>query len=190
MKKSLFSLLLITIASLCLASSARSDNQQADPNNLSGTWVLQKSEPGNKSIEKMTLAIFDIGAEIKITRRFLQDGAEKVQELVYYTDGRGELNPTLDGKRTVSSYTKRRKNTVIVKFALQTGTLIDNRVVNERVDEWKLASDAQTLTQTSSFTTSFSESDASHNPHSSPREPNIFSTPLRQKQKNVFKRTS
>jgi hypothetical protein len=193
-KKKFASLLIFAIASICVALPERQANQRSGTPDWNGTWVLQKSDDGkNKSSQvtgNVTLVISQTGQEIKIARKHHETSNETVQELTYYTDGRGEMNPTSDGKRSLKSNTKQTDNKLIIRFSMPSSTINKTAIVNERIDEWKLSSDGQTLTQTSSFTSSSSASDASHNPYGSPRAPNILASPLRWKEKRIFKRIS
>jgi hypothetical protein len=191
-KKEFATVLIFAIATLFFAVPQTQSNQRSSTPAWSGTWMLQKSDDGkNKNSQltgNVTLVISQIGQEIKITRKRHDTGNEIVQELTYYIDGRGEINPTTDGKRTLKSNTKQSDNKLIIRFSLPSTTVNNRAVVNERIDEWKLLSDGRTLTQTSSFTSSSSESDASNNPYGSPRALNILASPLRWKAKNIFKR--
>ena len=187
------SLLILAIAPLCFAFPEGQVNRLSNTPEWNGTWVLQKPDDGKKSSQvsgNVSLLISQTGQQIKITRKLHENGNETVQELTYYTDGRGEANPTTDGRRTLKSNTKLRDNKLIIRFSLPSSTVNRRAIVNERIDEWKLSSDGRTLTQTSSFTISSSDSDASNNPSSSPRAPNILASPLRWKEKKVFKRIS
>jgi hypothetical protein len=116
-----------------------------------------------------------------------ENGKETLQDLTYYTDGRGEANPSTDGKRTLRSTTQLRNNKIVIKFSPST-TVNRLSMVNERVEEWKLSSDGQTMTQTTSFTSSSSANDASNNPFGSPRVTDFPASPLRWKAIRVFKR--
>jgi tetratricopeptide (TPR) repeat protein len=189
-------------------------NRRSNTPEWNGTWVLQKLDDGKKSSREtgnITLLISQTGQQIKITRKLHQHGTETVQELTYYTDGRGEVNPATDGWRMLKSNTKLRENKLIIRFSMPSST-VDRRAIVNKIDEWKLSSDGRTLTQTSSFSSSSAESDASNNPFGSsgapnilaslrreekgasndpfgsPGAPNILASPLRWEEKKVFNR--
>jgi hypothetical protein len=189
--KGFANVLILAIAGLCFAQPAMQATQRSAAPDWTGTWVIQESgnqKKNSSAVGSTTLVISQSGPELKITRKFLQAGTETVQELMYYTDERGESNPTSNGKGTLNSNTRQRGNKLIVRFLLPASTVNKNTVVNERIDEWKLSSDGKTLTQTSSFKSSSSATDASNNSYRTPREPNVFASPLRWKEKKVFKR--
>ena len=183
-------LLILAIAALCFAQPVPQARKRSSAQDWTGTWVLQKSdEKKNPSaVGSTTLVISRSGPEIQITRKSWQAGTETIQKLTYYTDERGESNPTSDGKGRLNSNTRQRDNKLFIRFVLPASNVNKTTVVHERIDEWKLSSDGKTLTQTSSFKASSSASDAGNNPYRTPREPNVFASPLRWKEKKVFKR--
>jgi hypothetical protein len=183
--------MLTALAPLCFGFSLQQVNRQSNARPWNGTWVLQKSNDGKKNsqgIGTVTLVILQTDQQIRVIRKQKEKGDETVQQLTYYTDGRGEANPTTDGKRTLKSISKLSDQKLIIRFSLPSNTVDRRVVINDRTDEWKLSSDGMTLTQTSSFTISSSDIDASNNPYGRPRAPNIFASPLRRTEKKVFKR--
>lgn len=182
---------LAALAPLCFAFSQQQVSRLSKAPQWNGTWVLQKPNDGKKNSQlkgNVTLVISQTHQQMRVIRKLNENGNETVHELTYYTDSRGEANPTSDGKRTLKSITKFSDHKLIIRFSLPSNTVDRRVVVNDRTEEWKLSSDGRTLTQTSSFTISSSDSDASNNPYGSPRTPNIFASPLRRTEKKVFKR--
>ena len=155
-------------------------------------WVLDETQSrkndGSQANVATTLVISHIGQEIKITRKIHEKDKEKVQQLAYYSDGRGETNPTSDGTDSLKSNTKWSGKKLIIRFSTRSNTVNRNAVVNERVDEWKLSDDGQKLTQTSSFTSASPATDASNSPYSSPRTRNISASPLRWNETRTYKK--
>lgn len=192
-QKIIASLLIFAVAPFCFSFSSEQAKQGTVKPNLNGVWVLKsqsrKSDESQANVAP-TVVISQTGQEIKITRKIHENGKESVQELIYYSDGRGETNPTSDGKDRLKSNTKWSGKKLIIKFSIPSNTVNRNAVVNERVDEWKLSDDGQKLTQTSSFTSSVSATDASSNPHSRPRSPNILASPLRWKETRTYRKIS
>ncbi|HET6892406.1 MAG TPA: hypothetical protein VFH31_14990 [Pyrinomonadaceae bacterium] len=189
-QKIIASLLIFAAAHFCLASEQA--QQGIVKPDLNGMWVLEETQSrkndGSQANVATTLVISQTRQEIKITRKIHEKGKERVQQLTYYSDARGETNPTSDGTDSLKSNTKWSGKKLIIRFLIPSNTVNRNAVVNERVDEWKLSDDGQKLTQTSSFTSSSSATDASNSPYSSPRGPNIFSSPLRWKETRTYKR--
>lgn len=180
-----FSVLLVLsmVLQFGLVSAQSELKQQTD---FSGKWLLEskggKKVTGNKS----TLIISQSGPEIKVVQESSQGGTS--QQLTYYADGRGETNPSDSGGQQFRSVTTWKKNALVIKFSLPSTRANNNVVVNERIDEWTMSKDGQTLTQTSSFTSSTSTTDASINPHGNPQSINLLKTPLKWKEKKSYKR--
>lgn len=164
--------------------SVQSEKQQPD---FSGKWSLESTNGIKGTGAKATLIISQTGPEIKIVQESSQ-GATQQRELTYYADGRGETNPSDSGGKPFHSVTSWKKNALVIKFSLPSTRANNNVVVNERIDEWTVSKDGQTLTQTSSFTSSSSTTDASNNPYGSPRSPNLLTTPFKWKEKRSYKR--
>ena len=179
-----FSVLLVlsVVAPFSLVNAQSESKQQAD---FSGKWSLESKDGNKVTGDKTTLIISQTGPEIKVLQESSQRGTS--QEFTYYSDGRGETNPSNSGGQ-FRSITSWKKNALVIKFSLPSTRANNNVVVNERIDEWTMSKDGQTLTQTSSFTSSSSTTDASINPHGSPRSPNLLKTPLKWKEKRSYKR--
>ena len=159
--------------------------QQTD---FSGKWLL-KSTNGKKVIgDKTTLIISQTGPEIKVVQETSQGGTQQQRELTYYADGRGETNPSDSGDKQFHSITSWKKSALVIRFSFPSTRANSNVVVNERIDEWTMSKDGQTLTQTSSFTSSSPTTDASSNPYGRPRSPNPLKTPLRWKETKSYSR--
>jgi len=153
---------------------------------ISGTWGLP-SKSGSHLSHEIILVISQTEPQIKITERTFR-GHGTIRELTYYTDSRGETNPSFDVKTMLKSVTKWKGNKLITKFSLPAGRSNNNPVVSERVDEWTISADGQTLTRTSYFKNSSPQQDPSVNPYGSPRMPNILTTPLSWQEKRSFER--
>ena len=152
---------------------------------LAGRWVLQFSS-GGQAANHIALDISQTEPEVRVTEKLASSASTR--ELTYYTDSRGETNPAIDGKKTLKSTTEWNGNKLITKFSLLPRTLNNVPVLEERVDEWSVSRDGQTLTWTSSLTTSSPRQDASANPYGRPQTPNVLAAPLSFRQKRSFKR--
>lgn len=97
--------------------------------------------------------------ELTIRRKISIDGVQEERDLTYYTDGRGETNPTTVWVTTeplsesmrppeTKSKTAWSKNRVVTRSVSQTfgGAAVFEF---EIVDEWRLSLDGKTLTRTS-----------------------------------------
>jgi hypothetical protein len=169
---------------LVLLVSVQSDVKP--PADFSGKWSLESKNDNKVAGDKTTLVISQTGPEIKVVQESSQGGTQR--EFTYYADGRGETNPSESSGQPFKSVTSWKKKALIIKFSFPSTRANNNVVVNERIDEWTMSKDGQTLTQTSSFTSSSSTTDASSNPHGSPRSPNLLKTPFKWKEKRAYKR--
>ncbi len=174
---------LTTVLFLAVFTHGRELDERKGSPDLSGTWVLQSGDAD------ITLVIEQVGAEIRVTRNVKRSGSVETLDTIYYCDERGEVNPA-EGNKTLKSATKWKGEKLIVRFSLPQTRSGNYPVVNERVDEWVISADRKTLTQTSTLTSRSAQTDASANPHSSPRFPDMLATPLRRTEKRVFKRVA
>ncbi len=127
---------------------------------LSGTWVFNPSQSnvGRASSAKSEIKISHHDPELKIVRTIEINGQALQRELTYYTDGRGETNPTTiwlspspDPKSSRPAETKSRTRwsgeRLVIRSTLR--LMVGIHVISEDlVDEWKLSADGKTLTQT------------------------------------------
>ena len=99
---------------------------------------------------------------LKIVRTVFVKGQSEQRELTYYTDGRGELNPTIywlsttpDPKSEHPAETKSRttwsRNNIVIRATLRL-TAGGHVMEEEVVDEWKVSDDGKMLTQTTRLT--------------------------------------
>jgi hypothetical protein len=70
--------------------------------------------------------------------------------LVYYTDGRGELNPATLGRVGVKSTTRLDGSKVVATSTLTRRGADGKPSTLETVDTWQLSADGRVLTQTTS----------------------------------------
>ena len=143
--KTLFGTVVLTLA--LLVSSLGSPPQVKVPD-LSGTWVFKSGQNPNNVA---SLRITQTEAAIEITESHKPKAQQADRVLTYYSDGRGESNPTSDGKSELKSRSRWEGETLT--------TLFDSfskqpDVVNERRDDWALSKDGKTLTITTTFAVS------------------------------------
>ncbi len=130
---------------------------------LTGTWLLDpsRSNVGPSRTPDRPLKITHHDPELKITRMVEHNGQVTGQDLIYYTDGRGETNPTTmflststdvnpqaHDKDVTKSKTTWSGNKLVTRSSLR--SLIAGRALEfDIIDEWRLSQDGKTLTQTS-----------------------------------------
>ena len=130
---------------------------------FSGTWQLDtaKSNVGPSVTSDQPLKITHHDPEFRITRMAESNGQVSAHDFVYYSDGRGETNPTIlflstrtdtnpqsHDKDVTKSKTTWSGNKIVTRSSVR--SLIGGQVLEfEIIDEWKLSSDGKMLTQTS-----------------------------------------
>lgn len=125
---------------------------QATPD-FSGTWVLDKSKSQISEYDflsdmDLTLVISQKEPEIRITRKYFMKGYEGDQELLYFSDHRGETNPSIIEGETIKSKTKWNGKNLTSRSSIRRTFTPGVVITYDRVDEWKLSNDGQTLTET------------------------------------------
>ena len=156
-----FCLILICGLGTTRAAAQGKQTTKAKPD-LSGTWLLdrRKSNVGSPAMPDKPLKIAHHDPELRITHMVASNGQMRRQDLVYYTDGRGETNPTTmflatatdmnppGDKDVTKSKTTWSGDKVVTRFTIR--SLIGGHPLEfEMIDAWKLAKDGTTLTQTS-----------------------------------------
>ena len=128
--------------------------------NLTGTWVfnLSKSDIGSPAgsplYDQLTLTILHREPELQILRQLRKKKREISQRLVYYTDKRGESNPTIDGRNRLRSKTSWEAN-VLISSGVSQQEIPFGYVKTETTERWELSPDGNTLKQISSFKFTF-----------------------------------
>jgi hypothetical protein len=149
-----------------VATSIQAQAKQAGAKpkpDFSGAWQLDtaKSNVGPSVTPDQPLKITHHDPEFRITRMIGSNGQLSAHDFVYYSDGRGEKNPTLvflstrndtnpqsHDKDATKSKTTWSGTKLVTRSTVR--SLIGGQVLEfEIIDEWKLFSDGKTLTQTS-----------------------------------------
>ena len=111
-KKITIALIMLICVNICLAQNEK--NAQTRPN-FSGVWIFESEESNPKSNAKLQndgeIQITYNEPELKMTRVVKRDGDTILNELTYYTDGRGETHALQsktkwDGKKILIKYPK------------------------------------------------------------------------------------
>jgi len=157
LKRTLLSLCLLfacwPAAAVAVAArdGGKKEGQRPD---LSGTWTLDRAASefgGARSIWKndTTLVITHRDPELRVTRTLtLGDGRQETKELVYYTDGRKETNPTAFGAGRFETQTKWEGGKVVTyaSYGPPSGRFAGDW--SDATFKWRLSDDGRTLTQT------------------------------------------
>lgn len=142
---------------LMICSSAAAQNAGGHPD-FSGTWTLDRAKsdfgPFSESPvvrAEVTLVVAHAGPELKISRRERREGQERTTELAYYTDGRGELNPSTLGRVGVKSETRWDGDKIVATSKLTRRGADGKEAKLETTDLWQLSRDGRVLTQTTTI---------------------------------------
>jgi hypothetical protein len=154
-------LLLICLAAWVAVCFGQSNKTRTQPD-FSGIWEFDASHSNvakSKNTPPERIKITHHDPELTIRRKISINGVQEERDLTYYTDGRGETNPTTARVTTnpgsesyrpaeTKSKTTWSKNKVVTRSVSQTfgsGAVFEFEIV----DEWRLSSDGKTLTKTS-----------------------------------------
>lgn len=173
MKLTVAILLLLSYTTLCHARIYQTKNSQQNVPTLSGTWELDRSRSRFNKRSKIsrvgtiTLTITHTEPRIGITQRTNLDGEEKTKEFLYYTDGRGEVNPANNqylsfyngvenpkakSPLKIESRSQWKGTRLKVRYAILIPVPGNSRMSRLDVEEeWVVSPDGKTLTQTTSF---------------------------------------
>jgi hypothetical protein len=130
---------------------------------FTGTWLLDrtKSNIGPPLLTDQPLKIVHHDPELRVIHRVQNNGQSVEKDFVYYSDGRGETNPTTMYLSTGTDMNKPRSDKDVTKSKtrwdgnkLVTRSTLSSIIGGHSlefdiVDEWKLSKDGKTLTQTS-----------------------------------------
>jgi hypothetical protein len=145
-------LLKICLLSLVLAQLGFGQNRNAKPD-LNGNWRLvesrniQSSQPGGYT---KTLTIVHRDPEIRLTSQLAENGPEKSLEQIYFSDNRGESNPTFVANQTIRSKTSWKGDRLETRYSEShsvrspTGEVIN--IKYEIRQRWEISPDGSRLT--------------------------------------------
>ena len=120
------------------------------PVNLTGTWTLDLKASdfgGNKTYliyDSLTLVISHSDPVLKITRQIAKKKTTRTQELIYYTDARGETNVNLNEHGKVESKTSWRDK-VVNTNGTESTPMGSDVIMGDVSDRWELSDDGNTL---------------------------------------------
>jgi hypothetical protein len=110
---------------------------------LSGTWVMEEQSDSLKKalpeLSALTLLIDHHEPEIRITKKFTLDNRQHEQELIYYSDGRGEENLTIKGgKSKVRTRTEWKSGVLVFRYPDYSANISGPSLVAEQVIQWQI----------------------------------------------------
>jgi hypothetical protein len=134
---------------LCVGQVGDNSKAKTRPN-LSGVWALDTSRSRlREKVVNYVLTIVHQEPEIKMTKKYKQANRERFDEVIYYTDGRPELN-SRKGHRDPEPLTRWRGDKLVRRSrTTPTGfpqTFPPIEIIT--TEEWELSSDGKTLTRT------------------------------------------
>ncbi len=141
----------------CLARESREGLKNRSKPDLSGTWTLDMINSdfdGPKSdlvYDSLTLIISHHDPELRIIRKIAKKKKQWSQEVIYYTDGRGEKNSSFNKNETVQSKTYWEGNILVTKGTASM-PIAGDVIISDTSDKWELSADGRALIQISSFT--------------------------------------
>lgn len=128
---------------------AQTKTQKRIRPDLSGVWtVVQTNQKKNGFPEpsEMTLIISQQEPEIRIRRKFALGGTQQEQELVYYTDHRGEANLTLRGGKTKSeSRTRWEGDRLVTSYDAYSAQVAGSPVDARTEVDWRILKGGEVL---------------------------------------------
>lgn len=153
MRKITICLWLLSCAALGIAHDVSQKSASQGRPDLSGTWVLDRKKADLTRFDRdlrrggITMIVQHLEPEIKITRKFKSEGKDRTQDLVYYTDGRGEKNPGLVTKDMVTESRTLWDGNRLVSKSLSRMRTSQGILEIEGLQKWELSADGRTLTQ-------------------------------------------
>jgi hypothetical protein len=151
-----FLLVLFCAASVSTQTSKRDQATEKPRPDFSGTWVRDNSKsnlgPFNGSPmarAELTLVIAQHDPELKVSRKLKLSDKELTGGLVYYTDGRGETNPSSFSRAEVKSRTTWDGDKIVAQSSPSRTSPAGDV---DTTETWELSTDGKTLIQTTTIT--------------------------------------
>ena len=141
--------LLVVVCGCCVAQGVKTTDTTTVVN-LSGTWSLDFNASdfgGSKTsfiYDSLTLLINHSDPVLKITRKMGKKKTTRSQALAYYTDGRGEKNPSTSENAQVESKTS-WQGKVLITNGTESHPTFGDVIMFDTTDRWELSDDGNTL---------------------------------------------
>jgi hypothetical protein len=147
-----FVLSLVSFSASTILGQAAAKPTESSMRSFSGTWVMETidiehpliTDKNKPKFDWIRMMISHTEPQIKVERETKRPGSAVVKsEMVYYTDGRGETRPSLDGGWVTETKTRWKKGNLVLK-----GTDRDDKGQNSTAftETWQMSPDGQTLT--------------------------------------------
>jgi len=142
--------IIVFISGLTAAQGTQPPADLASTINLSGTWRLdlKASDLGGAKpfliYDALTLVISHQDPVLKITRQLTKKNKTTTQELTYYTDGRGETNPTPNENGKLESKTSWWDKLITIQGTSET-PMGGDVVISDVNEKWELSDSGNTL---------------------------------------------
>ncbi len=140
-----------------LVAVPRSGHGQSDKPNFGGEWTRDNAKSsglqGLLATVELTMLITHKDPEFRITRSLKLKEQQMTQELVYYTDHRGETNPATIGSGDVKSKTKWNKNKIETTATWSRMGRTGDVSNFDSTEKWELSVDGKTLTDSVDIST-------------------------------------
>jgi hypothetical protein len=143
----------LVILSLAIFSNSQ---KPTDPPSFSGTWKLKNASKntstGSKRVREVgdNILITQSAKKITFVGKSVIQGAEKINSLTFYTDGRGEENSWMERKTPVKTVTKWDNGVLrileTIEMTFHGPTYGVKRANLEIKEEWTLSKDGKKLT--------------------------------------------
>jgi hypothetical protein len=148
---------ILLVSQIGLGQSDKAKEEGAKPD-FSGTWIRDNSKSsglqGVMATAELTVLIAHKDPEFRIARSIKLNEQQMTQELVYYTDHRGETNPATIGSGDVKSKTKWAKNKIETTASWSRMSHQGGEVSNfDSTEKWELAADGKTMTDSVDIST-------------------------------------
>lgn len=151
MKLKLIRLAFLACYCVPLAAAHAQTNRKPNPPDLSGVWTVDQTKNRNNPFpepSEVTLIVSQQAPVIRMRRKFNLNGKQQEQELVYYTDERGEANVTLRGGDSKSeSRTRWESDRLVILYDSYSASVGGSAVEARTEVDWKLSNDGEVLTK-------------------------------------------
>jgi hypothetical protein len=138
------------------AGHAQTKSRKPTRPDLSGVWTADQTKNRNNRFPEpfeISLIVSQREPVITMRRKFNLDGKEQEQELIYFTDQRGEVNLTLRGSKSKSeSRTRWEGDRLVIRYDSYSASVSGSAVEALTEVNWKLSSDGEVLTKRSTTT--------------------------------------
>lgn len=131
------------------SDKAKTDAAKPD---FSGTWLRDNAKSsglqGVLADAALTMVIVHHDPELKISRSIKFNDQERSQDVAYYTDRRGETNPSTFSRADLKSKTKWDKNKIESRASWSIMSRSGEPSDFDLTEKWELTPDGKTLTDT------------------------------------------